>query len=108
MRILWCTHSLAGFKVETGGYNGCGWITSLLEEFKNISNVEIGVTFYYHEQAKSVVRDGIRYFPLFQRHISAFDKIKTFLGDYSAWVNEESVHLDELSKVVDEFQPDPL
>ena len=54
MRILWCTHSLAGFKVETGGYNGCGWITSLLEEFKNISNVEIGVTFYYHEPAKSV------------------------------------------------------
>lgn len=106
MRILWCTHSLAGFKKEIGGYNGCGWITSLLDEFKKVNNIEIGIAFFFHEQVKSVVRDGIRYFPLFQRHISAFDKIKTFWGDYSAWVNEESVHLDELSKVVDEFQPD--
>lgn len=106
MRILWCTHSLAGFKVETGGYNGCGWITSLLEEFKNISNVEIGVTFYYHEQAKNITRDGVSYFPIYQKQIGAIGKLKTFLGDYSAWKNKENHHLDKLKNVVDEFKPD--
>lgn len=106
MRILWCTHSMAGFKAETGGYNGCGWITSLLEEFKNISNVEIGVTFYYHEQAKSITKDGVSYFPIYQHHIGTLGKIKTFFGDYSAWKNEEYHHLAKLKNVVDEFKPD--
>lgn len=108
MRILWCTHSMAGFKAETGGYNGCGWITSLLKEFKNISNVEIGVTFYYHEPAKSVTRDGVSYFPIYQHHIGTFGKIKTFLGDYTAWKDAEKHHLDKLKKVVDNFKPDVI
>lgn len=106
MRILWCTHSLAGFKAETGGYNGCGWFTSLLEEFKKISNIEIGVAFFYHEQAKNITRDGVSYFPIYQQQIGAIGKLKTFLGDYSAWKNEENHHLDKLKNVVDEFKPD--
>lgn len=45
MKILWCTHSLAGFKPEVGGYYGCGWITSLLEQFANLDGIEIGIAF---------------------------------------------------------------
>lgn len=46
MKILWCTHSLAGFKPEVGGYHGCGWITSLLEQFAKFDRIEIGVAFF--------------------------------------------------------------
>ena len=46
MKILWCTHSMAGFKPEVGGYHGCGWITSLLEQFANLDGIEIGIAFF--------------------------------------------------------------
>ena len=108
MKILWCTHSLSGFDVEAGGYNGCGWITSLLEEFKKDPSVEIGVAFYYHKQTEAVVRNGVTFFPMYQGRVGIIGKLKTFFGDYSAWITEESAHIVELNDVVGQYEPDVI
>ena len=108
MKILWCTHSLAGFKPEVGGYYGCGWITSLLEQFANLDEIEIGVAFFYGEDAESVVKDKITYYPIAQGKVSVLGKMKTFFGDYSAWEREEISHLDRLQVIVEKFKPDVI
>lgn len=108
MKILWCTHSLAGFKPEVGGYHGCGWITSLLDQFANLDGIEIGVAFFYGEDAESLVKDKITYYPIKQRKVSVLGKIKTFFGDYSAWEGEETYHLDRLQEIVEKFKPDVI
>lgn len=108
MKILWCTHSLAGFKPEAGGYNGCGWITSLLDQLVNVDGIEIGVAFFYGEDAESLVKDKITYYPIKQRKVSVLGKIKTFFGNYSAWEEEETYHLDRLQEIVEQFKPDVI
>ena len=108
MKILWCTHSMAGFKPEAGGYNGCGWITSLLDHFANIDGIEIGIAFFYGENAEPLVKDRITYYPIKQRKVSALGKIKTFFGDYSAWEGEETYHLDKLQEIIEKFKPDVI
>ena len=108
MKILWCTHSLAGFKPEVGGYHGCGWITSLLDQFANLDGIEIGVAFFYGEDAEPLVKDRITYYPIKQRKVSALGKIKTFFGDYSAWEGEETYHLDKLQEIIEKFKPDVI
>lgn len=108
MKILWCTHSMAGFKPEIGGYNGCGWITSLLDQFVKVDGIEIGVAFFYGEDASSLVKDKITYYPITQRKVSVLGKIKTFFGDYSAWEGEETYHLDRLQEIVEKFKPDVI
>lgn len=108
MKILWCTHSLAGFKPEAGGYNGCGWITSLLDQFANLDGFDIGVAFFYGEDAEPVIKDKITYYPITQGKVSVLGKMKTFFGDYSAWEREEISHLDRLQVIVEKFKPDVI
>lgn len=108
MKILWCTHSLAGFKPEAGGYNGCGWITSLLDQFANLDGFDIGVAFFYGEDAEPVIEDKITYYPITQGKVSVLGKMKTFFGDYSAWEREEISHLDRLQVIVEKFKPDVI
>ena len=108
MKILWCTHSLAGFKPEAGGYNGCGWITSLLDQFANLDGFDIGVAFFYGEDAEPLVKDRITYYPITLGKVSVLGKMKTFFGDYSAWEREEISHLDRLQVIVEKFKPDVI
>lgn len=106
MRVLWCTHSLAGFKPEIGGYNGCGWITSLMTEFKNCPNVQIGIAFYYGETIDFVEKDDVTYFPIEQGHIGIVDKLKSYFGYSNGWIKEEQKHINRLKEVVKRFEPD--
>lgn len=108
MKILWCTHSLAGFKPEVGGYYGCGWITSLLEQFANLDGIEIGIAFFYSNDAGPIIKDKITYYPITQGKVSVLGKMKTFFGDYSAWEREEVSHLDRLQVIVEKFKPDVI
>ena len=108
MKILWCTHSLAGFKPEVGGYYGCGWITSLLEQFANLDGIEIGIEFFYSDDAGPIIKDKITYYPITQGKVSVLGKMKTFFGDYSAWEREEISHLDRLQVIVEKFKPDVI
>lgn len=106
MRILWCTHSLAGFKSETGGYNGCGWITSLLDEFTKVPKTEIGIAFYYDQISGPVKRGGITFYPIKKGHIGVWDKIKSFWGNTDGWCKEEDRHSFCLKSVIEDFRPD--
>ncbi len=106
MKILWCTHTLAGFIPEKGSYNGSGWITSLLEEFRKIQNIKIGVAFYLDKNSKCVIRDGVTFFPIQQGHVDVLSKFKSFLGDYSGWEHEEKLHMARLKEIIHEFSPD--
>ena len=108
MKILWCTHSLAGFKAETRGYNGCGWITSLLDEFRKVKNVEIGIAFYFNKPTESIKHEGITFFPLQQGKIDVIGKIKTFFSNYTGWEEEEKQHLRQLKNVIEQFSPDVI
>ena len=106
MKILWCTHSLAGFKPEVGGYNGCGWITALLNEIKKVSNIEIGIAFYYPKKEVKIESDNIIYYPICSEHINVIDKVQTFFGNYSGWVKTEILHINKLLYIIDDFKPD--
>lgn len=108
MKVLWFTHSLAGFSVEAGGYNGCGWITSLLDEFKKQKNINIGIAFLYKSKADPIIKDGVEFFPIEQTKVSLVGKIKTYFGNYSAWYDKDYEQLKKLSSIIDIFKPDVI
>ena len=106
MKILWCTHSLAGFKPEVGGYNGSGWITALLNKIKLIPDIEIGIAFYHNKREEKIEHNNIVYFPIYNGHINIIGKIKTFFNNYSAWTETESSHLHDLLDIIHDYKPD--
>lgn len=108
MRILWCAHSLVGFKIETGGYNGCGWITSLLGEFVERTEVEIGIAFYYNQKSEPIKRGNVTFYPIKKGHIGVCDKIRSFWGNTDGWHKEEKRHSLCLEAIIEDFHPDVI
>ena len=108
MKVLWCTQSMPGFKPDAGYYNGCGWISALLDEFHSIDNIELGVAFYFDKLIDPIVYGGVTFFPILQKKVGVTGKIKTFFGDYSCWKSEDNKHLVQLHSVIERFSPDVI
>ena len=66
MRVLWFSGN-CGYVPSKGsiatGYNGGGWMPSLLHEIKKQEGIEMGVCFAMDGQPFKEVQDGVSYYP---------------------------------------------
>ena len=66
MRVLWFVSS-CDYQPTAGslsiGYNGGGWMPSLLNEIKKQDNIEIGVCFAMNGQPFKAVQNGVTFYP---------------------------------------------
>lgn len=108
MKVLWCTHSLAGYRKDRNGYNGSGWITSLSEEVKKNCSIEIAIVFFETSERKPSVIDDIKYYPILHRKLKINEKVKFALGNLTSWSRVENEELEFVKKVVDDYRPDVI
>jgi glycosyltransferase involved in cell wall biosynthesis len=113
MKVLWfagpCGYQPATSGVSTG-YNGGGWMPSLLNEVKKLKGVELGVCFAMEGQPFKVAQDGITYYP-FPNHSKPWkDKILDIIyykhpeRDRILWHQYE----ERFKKVIEDFKPDVI
>lgn len=101
MRVLWFTNTVAGYTSNLNGYNGGGWITSLENEVKKISNVQLAVSFFFQDEPFKVEQKNVIYYPIsIDRSISS--RFKRVLSKSE----QEAAHVSAFKSVVDDFKPD--
>lgn len=111
MRVLWfatsCGYHPVGGNVPKG-YNGGGWMPSLLNEVKKKEGIQIGVCFAMDGQPFKVEQDNISYYP-FHNHKKLWkDKVLDFI--YYKNPKRDSIlwdqYVEQFKKVIDDFKPD--
>ncbi len=113
MRVLWFAGS-CGYQPATDtipiGYNGGGWMPSLLNEVKKQDDIEMGVCFAMDGQPFKAEQDGVTYYP-FPNHKKPWkDKILDILyyrhpeRDRILWSQYE----EHFKRVIDDFKPDVI
>ena len=114
MRVLWfagaCGYSPVGNTPRKGGYNGGGWMLSLLNEVKRQEGVEMGVCFAMDGQPFKAEQDGVIYYP-FANHTKSLKEKLMDLVYYRHPERDEIVwpqYQEQFRRVIDDFNPDVI
>ena len=118
MKVLWFASS-CGYSpyssqqqgsVNKQGYNGGGWMPSLLHEMKQREGIEMGVCFAMDGQPFKEEQNGVTYYP-FPNHRKPWkDKVLDIIyyrhpeRDRILW----SHYVDHFKQVIDDFKPDVI
>lgn len=102
-KILWCLESLP---ITSKGYGGGGWITSLLNEIRKHDQFHIAIAYYSAQEKQSYHKENITYYPISNKKLSPYSKLKSLFKDYTGWISSEKVHLIALNNIIRIYQPD--
>lgn len=103
MRVLWFSLTPSNFAAQRGGYNGCGWISSLETAISKREDVELGIAFFDRTETNPVTIGRTTYFPM-RRAMSKVARIDRFFR-ISA---QDRVELGLAKEVVEQFLPDVI
>ena len=115
MRVLWFADS-CGYKPDGAvlsvnrGYNGGGWMSSLLDELKKRTDVDLAVSFAMDKQPFKSVQDRVTYYPFPNHRKSWKDKILDLVyyrqpeRDHILWPHYE----EHFKRVIEDFNPDVI
>ena len=103
MRVLWFSLTPSNFAAQRGGYNGCGWISSLETAISKREDVELGIAFFDRTETNPVTIGRTTYFPM-RRAMSKVARIDRFFR-ISA---QDRVELGLAKEVVEQFRPDVI
>lgn len=108
MRVLWFTNTSSCYSENGKNTKGGGWISSLENELKKHSQIELAVCFYYNHTGKEVI-DETTYYPV-KRHSKNILYIlkQVFCNKSEASVEHEALAVPDLLSVVNDFKPDVI
>ena len=112
MRILWFANSasymMSAETTGSQGYNGGGWIPSLLQKLKQQKEVTLGVCFTRNELPFKLVQKSVTYYAIPHHRKRWKDKIQDIIyykkakRDMILWPHYE----EHFRRVIDDFKPD--
>lgn len=103
MRVLWFSSTPSNFSAQIGGYNGCGWVSSLESAVGARDEVELGVAFLHPSAVGKAKQRNVTYYPM-RRPQSLLAKANRFFRISS----QDRLELDLCKRVVDDFKPDVI
>lgn len=109
MRVLWLspTPGLLNEREGTGGYGGSGWVGALQNLFVSANNGDtLGVAFPTTVKSKSIIQDGVHYYPILKNTKSWFRKILYYYGGFKHFDYFE--YVEKLQVVIKDFHPDVI
>ncbi len=117
MKILWFTNTPSCYTPigEPNGnpYNGGGWISSAEKAIREISDIELAVSFMLDGQPKKQTKNGVTYYPIPKAKRNLALRITRTLGRFvegkrhhrleeSSW----NYYLEYFQELINDFQPD--
>ena len=100
MRVLWFSITPSLFNPFSDCHNGGGWIASLEQIVRKVSEVDLGIAFYFGNSYKKDMLDGVEYYCLPNNN----NGMLTGFLENKKKKEQERVHL--YLKVIDDFKPD--
>jgi len=103
MKVLWFTNTPSNYKSDGNKYNGGGWISSLEEELKNFSDVELGISFLMDGEPFSVSKNGVTYYPMVPFYCS---KARKLLNPIQVLEDTDKHVISCMMHVIEYYKPD--
>lgn len=102
MRVLWFTNTPSNYKVQKGGYNGGGWISSLENEINKIKDIELAISFILPNELFKITQNNVTYYPITLSSQNKLSKLKNIVYESI----EIKDNIDKYIEVVNDFKPD--
>lgn len=96
MRILWFSVTPSLFNPVSNSFNGGGWVASLEQIVRNISDISLGIAFMFNAPEFKYERDSVEYYPINNPQRKIIDRIK----------GKETDFTQEYLKIIKDFKPD--
>ena len=98
MRILWFSVTPSLFNPHTNAHNGGGWIASLEQIVRKVSDIQLGVAFEFADSQFRYDNDGVIYYPIQPQKQSRLQR----------WIHRNNVQeqLAAYLRIIDDFKPD--
>ncbi|WP_315366155.1 glycosyltransferase [Prevotella koreensis] len=112
MRVLLFVNSSCDYLTTKGniGYNGGGWIDSIVHEIRKSPDIELGICFPMDGEPFKTLVEDVEYYPIGSHVKSIKDKIIDAVK-YSDVRRDEVVwgqYIDKIKRAVDDFKPDVI
>lgn len=101
MRILWFAVTPSMYVQTSNSHNGGGWISSLEEQLRTVSDVTLGIAFLHKDKLFKKEIDGVTYYPMALYNT----KLEKFKHKYF-FKREEEIEINHCLKIIDDFKPD--
>lgn len=75
MRILWFSVTPSLFNPYTNSHNGGGWIASLEQIIRQVSEIKLGIAFNFADNTFCYDQDGVRYYPITNGGLESYMQI---------------------------------
>lgn len=110
MKVLLLTPTTAGYNRSANGYNGGGWIDSIVTRLRQRDDVELAVGFMKDGEPFKVENDGIIYYPIKKYRKPLWQRIACWLGIGRCPIERKTwpFFQQHLKSVVNDFQPDVI
>lgn len=105
MKVLWLSTTPGLYDCKGSGYNGIGWISSVQSLIQQEGCVELALAFLTSKvEDKEGIISGTRYYPIFSKAPSVFDKLKKYYGGYKNI--DDDAYVPQILKIISDFNPD--
>jgi len=110
MKVLWFANTPCSAAEKLGSnITSGGWLKSLEQELKNISEVELAVCFYYYKRVSPFVFENVQYFPIFKdRKRNIIRRILKNNINYKNFYSNNDMELKEIINAIKTFNPDVI
>lgn len=102
MRVLWFTNTPSNYKVQEGGYNGGGWISSLENELKRQKGIELAISFILPNEPFKTAKDEVTYYPIPLPWRNKISKLKNIISETETDKNV----IERYVQVINDYKPD--
>ena len=108
MRILWFTNTSSCYKPENNAHNGGGWISSLEQEIKKVTDIKLGICFFLDNEKNKIKQNNTTYYPIGSYKYSIKDKIINQIPLLKKQNKQEIFYLNRFLEVIEDFKPDVI
>lgn len=107
MKVLWFVSNTSNYRSSKGGYNGCGWISSIENAIKADNTINLNVSFILNGEDFKITQNGVTYYPIEEKPTSIFSRIHHALNKKTEFnIHDYSYYLDAIRAVVEDCKPD--
>ena len=75
MKVLWFVSNTSNYRSSKGGYNGCGWISSIENAIIADNTINLNVSFILNGEDFKITQNGVTYYPIEEKPTSIFSRI---------------------------------
>ncbi|MCF0055162.1 glycosyltransferase [Dyadobacter sp. CY356] len=103
MKVLWFCDSPGLYKKQNSGYNGCGWISSLIEAISVRDDIELAICLLHPDNVFKDKLGHVTYYP-----ISLYNTYLKKLKHNLFYDKYDGIETNAYKQVVDDFKPDVI